>query len=436
MNTTEIGNRFEEKVFRLLSQELEEGRLLFISDNCKIFRKKGYYSRDRQKNIIVDISIEVYLPDQKNWSVLCVIECKNYNHKVPVDDIEEFNSKLQQIAGVNVKGIIASSYTFQEAALNYAKAKGIGIIRLLDDSNLKWILTRATTGLIKYDKAEKMRFNIFNGLVNESFISDHIDFYGCSGEKFTHSIEQFFEFLLEGYPNLTRSNQYKNNENVVESEKKKEIVVQFISKEEIEETSKKLIDKVNYSTGEVPLNEICEYLKQMNDIQIFYKQSLGYDELGFEILGKVTFEPTIIFISKDGNKNPYRFKFTLAHELGHYCLNHNKYLSFEHYSERDLENENSNIIDLEEIKRMEWQANYFASCLLLPQRHFVSVFVELLKKEGIRNVGFGLLFVDNQACNLINYYKITNQLKSIFRVSRKAIELRLKNLNYLSDYRK
>jgi len=123
MNTTKVGDKFENKVFDLFSKELREGRLLFKPENSKIFKKKRYYSRDRDKDIEFDVSIEAYLPEKSDWSILTVIECKNYSNRVPVDDIEEFNSKLQQVAGKNVKGIVISSNAFQESALKYAKAE-------------------------------------------------------------------------------------------------------------------------------------------------------------------------------------------------------------------------------------------------------------------------------------------------------------------------
>lgn len=82
MNTVEIGDRFEARVYNLFDNELVSGRLPFRSEACKVFRKKGYYSNDRQKDIIVDISIEAWLPDQDHWSILVAIECKDYSGSV------------------------------------------------------------------------------------------------------------------------------------------------------------------------------------------------------------------------------------------------------------------------------------------------------------------------------------------------------------------
>lgn len=430
MNTTRIGNQFEEKVYKLFSEELSQGRLYFNPELCKIFNKKGYFSKDRQKEIVVDISIEVYLPGEEKWSILVIIECKDYKHSpVPVDDVEEFNSKLQQLAGANVKGIIVSTNAYQEGAINYARARGIGVARILDESNLKWILTRAATSLITYDRLEQSRLNIYWGLTRESYYNDHIDFYSTIGDNFTSSAKQFVKLLLQGV-----IDQIQNFTSVFTRDQKEETLVPFISKDKIEQICSNILDEINYRGYEVDLNRVIDSLKKRKNLQIEYVTDLGYDALGFEILGKIMFNPTIISVSKKSHDNNHRLKFTLAHEIGHSYLNHCNYIYSEYYSTKEYE-EKASVVNIEEIKRMEWQANYFASSLLLPQKAFVNEFLKLLETEGLKDRSFGLLFVDNQQCNLNSFYKITNKLRYYFQVSRKAVEIRLKTLGLLNDSR-
>lgn len=52
------------------------------------------------------------------------------------------------------------------------------------------------------------------------------------------------------------------------------------------------------------------------------------------------------------------------------------------------------------LKSMEIQANYLASCLLMPRERFRKAFYEQLQIRGVQNKGFGPLFVDTQKCNL------------------------------------
>ena len=105
MSTVAKGDTFEQSVFDALSEELKGDRLGLSPSTAKLFRKKGYYSHDRKTDIIVDMSIEVWPPDADNYSILWVCECKDYGHPIPVDDVEEFKAKLDQIAGKNVKGV-------------------------------------------------------------------------------------------------------------------------------------------------------------------------------------------------------------------------------------------------------------------------------------------------------------------------------------------
>ena len=62
MNTTLKGDLLEGYIFDLFSQQIAAGDFWGNAKNCKIFQKKGYYSKDREKNIIFDVSIEFYLP--------------------------------------------------------------------------------------------------------------------------------------------------------------------------------------------------------------------------------------------------------------------------------------------------------------------------------------------------------------------------------------
>jgi len=143
MNTVEKGNSFENIVFKFITNELLLDRLHVTGKRSKVFQKKSYYSKDRQSDIITDISIETFLPDASDFSLLTIIECKHYNSPIPVDDIEEFHSKVQQIAGDNIKAIFVTTAALQKSALNYAKSKKIGVIRFLPDEQVKHLLYRS-----------------------------------------------------------------------------------------------------------------------------------------------------------------------------------------------------------------------------------------------------------------------------------------------------
>jgi len=60
-----------------------------------------------------------------------VWECKNYGHKVPVDDAEEFHAKLEQVGADRTKGTMITPVGFDTGTVEYAKSKGIGLWRYM-----------------------------------------------------------------------------------------------------------------------------------------------------------------------------------------------------------------------------------------------------------------------------------------------------------------
>lgn len=141
MNTTSVGNAFEEKSYNLINVAINDGKLGIIPNYCRVFRKKGYYSKDRDSNIIFDLTIEVWPEGAESYTLLYIVECKDYsNHKVPIDDLEEFESKVKQVTGLNVKGILITSSTFSKTALKFANSKGIMLIQVNTENQSKIIL--------------------------------------------------------------------------------------------------------------------------------------------------------------------------------------------------------------------------------------------------------------------------------------------------------
>lgn len=84
---------------------------------------------------------------------------------------------------------------------------------------------------------------------------------------------------------------------------------------------------------------------------------------------------------------------------------------------------------------MEYQANFFAFCLLMPKVSFIRDFRILLSALGISDRGFGELYLDNQPCNFQNYEKVTRELMARYGVSRAAASIRLEGLGLLRDVR-
>ena len=179
MSSVERGDAFENRVFEALKQELAEDRLGLSPSSARPYKRKGYYSRDRDNEVIVDVSIEVWLPGADRWSMLWVCECKDYSGAIPVNDVEEFKAKLDQIAGANKKGVIATSGALQQSALNYARANGIGVVRLLPDDQVHHVIYHMTPDVaaraFRLDAAEFAR-----ALTDPRFVAHNRGFYAAS----------------------------------------------------------------------------------------------------------------------------------------------------------------------------------------------------------------------------------------------------------------
>lgn len=129
MNTVKKGDEFEEKCHSLIFKAINNYDLSILPAHCQVFKKKKYFSEKRKKDIIFDLSIEVKSPNSKRPTLLFIIECKDYATKsIPVDDLEEFDSKIDGIKGVQTKGVFISSKSFQSGSIDIAETMGILIM--------------------------------------------------------------------------------------------------------------------------------------------------------------------------------------------------------------------------------------------------------------------------------------------------------------------
>ena len=80
------------------------------------------------RTIITDVS---FLLNAAGSDIQVVVECKYYTHKVGVDEIEEFRTKLDDM---NVqKGIVVTTIGFQSGAIKSANAYGIALALITPD---------------------------------------------------------------------------------------------------------------------------------------------------------------------------------------------------------------------------------------------------------------------------------------------------------------
>jgi Zn-dependent peptidase ImmA (M78 family) len=349
---------------------------------------------------------------------------------VPVDDVEEFFAKVQQVAAANAKAVIASTASFQSGSRAFAESKGIGLMRYFDPSCFKWELLRSPSASAQ-STSSKDRHLVEAGLYVQDFQSQGFDLYFQSHKRETNSLWDFFEDLSDGF-GLTQSllRKVKNLSGRVISE------VRFYEKDQLEAIATSLLYEMGYTGGLFDLDSLCERESKRVGLVVNQHASIDTKELKNPPLDRIQFEPLVIDIYAQESSNPGRDRFTLAHELAHHLLDHKKYLVQESCENSDFSLHRRSLIDGGDIARMEFQANYLAASMLLPKEYVLQDFKKFASELGLIDKGFGHLYVDDQPCNQQNYRYITGGLMSKFGVSRSAVTIRLETMGLLYDARR
>jgi len=174
------GSEFELRVKCLIESELNRGELGLDPQLARVHLHRAYWSQARHSSICVDFAIEVRRRNAQEPCLVWVWECKDYKGRVPVDDVEEFHSKLEQI-GMH-KGTIACVNGFQEGAVRLAESWHIGLVRILPDESV----TRLVEAF-----ALPTRGSVLYGLVQHETETLTTMFYGLTtkGEPTTDARE-------------------------------------------------------------------------------------------------------------------------------------------------------------------------------------------------------------------------------------------------------
>lgn len=145
----------------------------------------------------------------------------------------------------------------------------------------------------------------------------------------------------------------------------------------------------------ISTDELINTIKQQFNVDFIFDQNL-YDEIGY-----CNFKDNLIVISNELEFDCPRWRFTLAHEIEHYVLHKNLFNQYGVYVTNDDESNFSNTLEClgnKLTKRVETQANLFASLLLLPEEVFCKKYTTLFHELfGSRKYPF--LYVDKQPEN-------------------------------------
>lgn len=382
MNTVKIGDKFEDKSYDLIENAIKNNELGVSQSTAKVYRKKGYYSKDREKDIIFDLSIEIWPQKAKRYTLLYLIECKSSNSKkVPVDDVEEFYSKIIQVAGVNVKGVMISDNSFQTGAINFAKNKGMMLIEVDKENNYSIRLHR-----IEKDKQIESKKSI--------------------DETFIHFIKKVLG--LKKVKGLKR-----------------------LSAAQIENIALPILQDYNGLQTSIKIEDFTEYLKSKYGLKFNFFQNLETVN-GKKITGFFDLKTETIFVD-NSIVNTKKFPFVFGHELGHFFLHSKLEINQEQYN--DFEDSEYNFFtdrfDLINDKNwIEWQANKFGIALFLPKELFLVHLIAFRRSIGISRPEH--IYLDDQMINKKDYWDTVDYLSRYFSVSKTVVKFRIEDLGLIT----
>lgn len=208
-----------------------------------------------------------------------------------------------------------------------------------------------------------------------------------------------------------------------------EYAYEFLLENSPESLNKAIQTNVEYII-ENKLNISLQYLKldttqNLLGMTIMNPMKVKYIDENLQIVEGIFDRNTIIineFLATEKNQE-HRFNFTLAHEIGHWYLQRkDAYVDSGQQSLFGQDTVKSSVnrfidnVDIFSFKRkklvteedwLEWQANYFASCILMPKRMFTNEYLKFQSQST---------------------FKIISELSKIFNVSEEAVAYRIKEI--------
>lgn len=393
MNTNAKGDRFERRVQSVLSALIEKSELQLILKNSDemwivpkdsiTFNKKKYTYPFGDK-VTIDVSVEPF--NSQDISFLLLIECKNLGRPVDVGDINEFAHKVEVLGAT--KGVLISSNGFQVGALNMAKFSNIALARVDIENNIEWNLHRIGHRDLRTYEAFKQE--MVHRVLYHTAILDGYKGYTSLVDYFCTILNLEPSLLQDGIPYLT-----------------------------IEDIKRKTIDFLDGRTFASVDNIYLNFYCIKNNLLV--KDNVDCHG----VLGRCDFLNNTIYIDPSLKDNPHRYRFVFAHEIGH-CYLHRKLLMSIISTAEDVDLDRQNgCFDWE--KRLERQANLFASYLLIPEIPMINKYFEAKRELGFRDAD--CLYLDDQAVNRSNCNAVFANLSLFFNVSMQVVKYRLIDAN-------
>ena len=204
---------------------------------------------------------------------------------------------------------------------------------------------------------------------------------------------------------------------------------EYISDEDIENCVNEVIKNNDITREDIYNTPFLEKIVAAENL------TLIYEDAGGRSLGEYDYQNAQIKIAHKDDPS-HRDRFTLAHELGHHFLH--RYRMEQYKFNMPDNNASINIIGSAntDIRRFEFQANTFASYLLMPAEYVLEMSRRILPQMSINK---GFVYADNQY--IASLHKTNQQVAddfveivaNKFKVSKQVAKIRLKNLNIYKE---
>ena len=216
--------------------------------------------------------------------------------------------------------------------------------------------------------------------------------------------------------------------------------IPVLNREDIELRTEKFIrffdDECLNQPSPTPLAKICTTLQEEHNVTFVFDKDLGETKEGYKYRGSFHIPSTTIHIDKNMEYGEPRFNFTLAHEIGHFVLHRKIDISILKDKEKIQDTNRDLVLDHVQSDNprtwLEWQANKFASSLLLPRVTVPTAVINKQKEMGLtRNIG--KIFVDRGVSSNIDFEIQIEYLSLIYQSSKASIRIRLQELGILNE---
>lgn len=383
ISSVQKGDKFEDLSYQKIIEAIEDEKFAFPLKYARVKRKARYFAEAEGKDIVFDLAIEIWPPGAENFMQLFLIECKSYaTKKVPIGDLRKFCHSISEVAHLNVKAVFITDSSYTDTSLTLARNKGVMMIKVEEDSS---------TTIILY-KGE--RTPALSVKTDDEF------------DKFIRHV--FRKSETNGLRHLSSS----DIDSIVRG-----IHMRFNS-------------RILSNGNEIDLQKLMAFFEMDYGLRFNLESTLP-NAGSKRVIGRYDAASRTITIDKSIVET-LNFGFVLAHEIGHAVMHQNLHIPQDLYDDFE-DSEYDPVIDkyrlVNDRNWIEWQANRFAVCLLVPIESLALQFVRVL--ENLGRAGRPQLYVDNQPCNMQDYNTAMVVFCLYFKVSKAVMRYRLEEFSLL-----